>query len=112
MYRRFKVTKISDAAGEIELFIDKTRSARVIVSYVTLPAYTSNIVRDVSIKRYDDTIIGTEKANYTTSGTTGLVFPTDYVIPSYDPVFKVDTNTVIVSGQITFECIYEEIEIH
>lgn len=111
MYRRFKVTKISDAAGEIELFIDKTKSVRVIVSYVTLAALTSNLVRDVSIKRKDDTILGTEKAAYCTSQTIGLVYPTPYVIPLYDPVFKVDTATACVSKAITFDCIYEEIEV-
>lgn len=112
MYKRFKVTKVSDASGEIELFIDKTKDVKVNVSYVTLPAYTSNVVRDVSIKRKDDTILGTEKAAYCTSQTIGLVFPTDFVIPHYDPVFKVDTATVIVNGQITFDCVYEEIKVN
>lgn len=111
MYKRFKVTKISDAAGEIELFIDKTKDVRVIVSYVTLAAYTSNVKRNVSIKRFDDTILGTEKAAYCTSQTIGLVFPTGYVIPHFDPVFKVDTNTVIVNGAITFDCVYEEVQV-
>lgn len=111
VYRRFKVTKISDASGEIELFIDKTKSVEVNVSYVTLAAATSNVVRDVSIKRKDDTILGTEKAVYCTSQAIGLVFPTAYVIPSYDPVFKVDTATVLVGKAITFDCIYREVEV-
>jgi len=112
LFKRFKVTKISDASGEIELFIDKTKSVKVTVSYVTLPAIsTINVIRDVSIKRYDDTILGTEKAAYCTSQTTGLVFPTGYVIPHYDPVFKVDTSTTVVSQPITFDCIYEEVQI-
>ena len=111
MYKRFKVTKVSDAAGEIELFIDKTKDVKVSVSYVTLPKATLNYVRDVSIKRKDDTILGTEKAVYCTSQSIGLVFPTGYVIPHFDPVFKVDTSTIIVNGAITFDCIYEEIEL-
>jgi len=112
MYRRYKVTKTSNASGEIELYIDKTKSVRVLVSYVTLPALTLiNIVRDVSIKRKDNTILGTEKAAYCTSQTTGLVFPTDFVIPQFDPCFKVDTATSAVSKPITFDCIYEEIQI-
>lgn len=112
MYQRFKVTKTPDASGEIEVFIDKTRDVRVICSYVTLPAYTSNVVRNVVLRRPDGTILGTEKAVYKTSEGLGLVFPDSFVLPITDPKIVVDTSTVIVAavGDITVDCIYEEVE--
>jgi len=109
-YGRYKVTKTADGAGKIEVFINKTMDIRVVTSYVTLPAYTSNVVRDVSLERTDGTILGEEKAAYKTSEACSLVFSDSFMLPHFDPLLVVDTRTVSANSDITLEIIYEEVE--
>lgn len=112
--QRFKVTKTPDANGEIEAAVDKSRDIRVISAYVTLPAYTSNVVRNVVLRRPDGTILGTRKAIYKTSEGLGLVFTEPFLLPKYDPLLVVDTATVIVTavGDITIDVTYEEVTLN
>lgn len=112
MFQRFKVTKLPDASGNLEVFIEKGKDIRVLKTYLTLPLYTSNVVRDVSLERLDGTVLDTEKATYRTSEAIGLVFTEEYILPAVEPILKIDTHTVIVAAAgrtITIECVYEEL---
>jgi len=110
MVLRFKVTKTPDSSGEILLDVDRSMDVRVLKTFVTLPARSSNAVRDVVLRRPDGTILGTEKAYYCTSQSIGLVFSDSFVLPKVQPDIVVDTGTMIVTatGDITIEVEYEE----
>ena len=112
MLQRFKVTKHPDSSGEIEVEIDAAYDIEVKTIYVTLPAYTSNIVRDVRIRRPDGSILGVQKAVYKTSEPCGLIFKGPFLFTIYDQKVVVDTATVIVTaiGDITFDCVYTRVE--
>lgn len=109
--RRFKVTKTSDASGIAEVFIDKTKDVEVRQLFVTLPANTTNEVRDVYLKRPDGTVLGIEKASYLQSQSIGIVFPNSFILPNYDPSFQIDTRTTSVSKAITIDAFYVEVDV-
>jgi len=113
MLRRFKVTKTPSAAGEIEVAIQEGMDIRVIKTYVTLPRLlTYTLARDVRIRKPDGTVLGIEKAHYKTSEAIGLVFENEFMLPKISPKIVVDTATVVqaATGDITIECVYEEIK--
>lgn len=113
MLKRFKVTKLPNAAGDLEVFIDKSNNILVHKTCLTLPLYSSNVVRDVTLERPDGTVLATQKAVYLTSASIGLVFPDDYLLPKIEPILTVSTHSVHVAGagrSITVEAVYEVLE--
>lgn len=79
---------------------------------MTLPAYSSNVVRDVSIERQDGTLLGEERNQYLTSQVSSLIFPDSFIVPHFDPVIVVDSRTVVAAGGlITIDMIYEEVKL-
>lgn len=112
MVRRYKVTKISDGSGKIEVTINPTQDLEVKQVFVTLPDRITNAIRDVYLTRKDGTVLGIEKAEYCTSQPIGIIFPNPFIVPSYDPQLIVHTRTMSVSDEITIDVFYDEVDLY
>lgn len=111
MLKRYKVTITSNASGTITFKIDPTKSLELLVCSVTLPAQLSNVERNVSIERTEGTILAEQKNQYLTSQASCITFPNKIIVPYFDPSLVIDTRTVAVSDDITFDCIYREVDL-
>lgn len=108
----FKTTRKVNSDKNIEVAINRSKHVLVHTVHVTLPALTTNYVRDVRLRRKDETMLGEETVEYRTSEVASVIFTEDFILPAYDPICVVDTATMaLATDVITFEAVYEEIKL-